>query len=200
MDHFPFQQKQHIWHESGNILEVIELTTKKSSTSFVRCWKKRVCTRVKKIQLVQNPSVVAFSVHNLVVVAVLAHMTSLVESMDLLVLAAQSATNEKQAQATTYRERSFSLVLGSKNLAHQTVTSSSSSPNRSDACGLLPHKRDYCSTSSSKPTCSDKYFLVEILGGNSQRERERVSSVFLETEKRDENTIMKTNRKGINLS
>ena len=89
------EHSSHIWHESGNILEVIELTTKKSSTSFVRCWKKRVCTRVKKIQLVQNPSVVAFSVHNLVVVAVLAHMTSLVESMDLLVPAAQSATNEK---------------------------------------------------------------------------------------------------------
>ena len=54
----------------------------------------------------------------------------------------------------------------------------------------------YCS--SSKPTCSDKYFLVEILGGNSTW-LERVG-VFLETEKRDENTIMKRDREGHSTS
>ena len=141
MDHFRFQ---HIWHESGNILEVIELHHQKifdfSSAAVVV-----TCTRVKKkFQLVQNPSVVAFSVHNLVVVAVLAHMTS-TSFCGVNGLACASSTRECNKRKVGLGHNTSSLVLGSKNLAHQTVTSS---PNRSDACGL--QKRDYyCSSSQA---------------------------------------------------
>ena len=161
--------------------------------SFSSLKKKRVCTRVKKFQLVQNPSVVAFSVHNLVVVAVLAHMTSL-QSFGVNGLACASSSRVQQTKSRprpqhTRREREVSCsavkIWHTRQLPPLQI-------------GLMRVGfRDYCS-SSSKPTCSDKYFLVEILGGNSTW-LERVG-VFLETEKRDENTIMKRDREGHSTS
>ena len=59
---------------------------------------------------------------------------SSVESMDLLVPAAAECNKRKVGLG----HNTSSLVLGSKNLAHQTVTSS---PNRSDACGLQKRER-----------------------------------------------------------
>ena len=153
----------------------------------------RECTRVKKFQLVQNPSVVAFSVHNLVVVAVLAHMTSL-QSFGVNGLACASSSRVQQTKSRprpqhTRREREVSCSA-------VKIWHTRQLPPLQIGLMRVGFRDYYCS--SSKPTCSDKYFLVEILGGNSTW-LERVG-VFLETEKRDENTIMKRDREGHSTS
>ena len=158
-------------------------TTKKSSTSPQQHSSSNVHARKKKFQLVQNPSVVAFSVHNLVVVAVLAHMTSL-QSFGVNGLACASSTRECNKRKVglghnTLVEREREVSCSAVKIWHTRQLPPLQ-------IGLMrvgfQRERDYCS--SSQAYMQWQIFSVEILGGNW---RERVS--VSEPEKRDENTI-----------